>query len=167
MNYLKGIPLVCFLILLITGCSPKKEKVSEPVPVKKTISEYPAVILIKEDGHRFMAADLPAKSIMIFFSPTCDHCQRQAEQIQKNLKGFQGYNLYFISLDTYPLIHQFAKDYKIDSEPNIHFLQADANSVTVSLGYIRTPTILIFNQDRKLVKRFNNITDVNYLFKFL
>src|SRR5580765_1146756 len=88
------------LYLAVTGCASKPEKQSEPkVVAPPEVNELPAVILIEPNGKQFSTRSLSGNTILIFFGASCDHCQREATQIHKNLKSFERYTLYFISMD--------------------------------------------------------------------
>ena len=156
------------LYLAVVGCSSKPGNQAEPnVATTPETNELPAVILIERTGKQFSTRSLPGNSILIFFGASCDHCQREATQIHKNLKSFEHYTLYFISMDPFPVIDQFAQDYRINNQPNIRFMRADGASVSNSLGYLQTPTILVYASNRKLIKRFNGETKVEEILKVL
>lgn len=160
--------LPIMLYLAFMGCASKPGKEAEPkVAATPEVNEFPAVILIERNGKQFSTRSLSGNSILIFFGASCDHCQREAAQIQKNLKRFEYYTLYFISMDPFPVIDQFAKDYGIDNQPNIRFMRADGASVSNSLGYLQTPTILIYSSNRKLIKRFDGETKVEEILKVM
>jgi peroxiredoxin len=155
-------------IILVGACSPKPEKEVETStsPVTEA-NELPDFILIGADGSQFSARTLPGKTLLIFFSADCDHCQREATQIQRNLKAFDGYMLYFISMDPFPVIAKFAATYKINNLRNIAFVRADGGMVFRAMGNMKTPTICIFNGSKKLVKRFDGETRIEEILKFL
>jgi len=156
------------LYLAVMGCASKPEKQAEPKFVAPTeINDLPAVILIERSGKQFSARSLSGKTILIFFGASCDHCQREAPQIHKNLNGFEHHALYFISMDAFPVIDKFALDYGVNNQPNIRFVRADGASVANSLGYLQTPTILIYAANRKLIKRFDGETKVEEILKVL
>jgi cytochrome oxidase Cu insertion factor (SCO1/SenC/PrrC family) len=156
------------LYLAVIGCASKPEKRAESkVVVPPEINDLPAVILIEPNGKQFSTQSLSGNTILIFFGASCDHCQREATQIHNNLKSFERYTLYFISMDPFPVINQFARDYGIDKQPNIRFMRADGASVSNSLGYLQTPTILIYASNRKLIKRFDGETKVEDILKVL
>jgi len=160
--------LTVVLYLVFTGCTSKTEKHTESKAVAPPeINELPLVILIEPTGKQFSTRNLPGNTILIFFGASCEHCQREATQIQKNLKRFERYTLYFISMDPFPVINQFAQEYGMNNRPNIRFMRADGASVSSSLGYLQTPTILIYAANRKLIKRFDGETKVEEILKFL
>ena len=162
--------LVASLYGVMSSCSVKPEKRADPQKVKPEtaeINELPDIILLDQNGKQYSARSLAGNTLLIFFGATCDHCQREATQIHKNLRAFDRYTLYFIALDPFPLINKFAEDYQINNQPNIHFARADGTTVFNSLGNIQTPTILIYAANRKLIKRFDGETKVEEILKLL
>lgn len=155
--------------ILFCSCAPKSEKEKE-VTAKTRMNEItglPNIILMSADGRQFSTNKLPGKTLLIFFSADCDHCQREATQIHENLKAFESYSIYFISLDPFPVIRKFSETYKIDNNPNIFFVRADGQSVFSAMGYMKTPTICIYSANKKLVKRFDGETKIEEILKLL
>ncbi len=146
------------------GCSPAKNKTEENKP---DTNDLPAITLVMITGERVMANTLPGNSIFIFFGPGCDHCQRQAEDMHRQLDTFKNYSLYFIATNPIPEIAHFAETYKLQGYPNIYFAQADGPEVMRVMGPLGVPTIYIYSGERSLVKRFVNETKVDEIAKFL
>ncbi len=160
--------LTAMLALAFMRCASKPQKQAEEQVINQhEVNELPQVILIESSGRQFSTRSLPGNTILIFFGASCDHCQREATQIHVNLKRFEHYTLYFISMDPFPIINQFAQDYGIDNQPNIRFLRADGASVSNALGYLQTPTIFVYGTNRKLIKRFDGETGVEEILKVL
>jgi cytochrome oxidase Cu insertion factor (SCO1/SenC/PrrC family) len=170
MRKLNLLILIVAVSAMAGSCTTKREQKENP-PIQKSkpvpVNELPAVILYEQSGKQFLANSLGGKTVLIFFGATCDHCQREATDIQRNQKGFEHYTLYFVSLDPFPLINQFATDYHLDRQSNIHFVRADGTSVFKELGNIQTPTILIYSESRQLVRRFDGETKVEEILKLL
>jgi cytochrome oxidase Cu insertion factor (SCO1/SenC/PrrC family) len=160
--------LTVMLYLSVMGCASKPEAQKEAKgATQPELNDLPEVVLIEPSGKQFSARSLPGNTILIFFGASCDHCQREATQIHNNIQRFEHYTLYFISMDPFPVINQFAKDYGIANQPNIRFMRADGASVSNSLGYLQTPTILIYAPNRKLIKRFDGETKMEEIVKVL
>ncbi len=159
---------VVALFVTATSCSSKSSKATEQIKeAPREKSDLPNITLIEEDGNQFSSATLSGNTILIFFGADCDHCQREAVQIHKNLKAFESYTLYFISMDPFPVIHKFANAYAISNQPNIRFLRADGRSVFSAMGNMSTPTICIFAGNKRLVKRFDGETKIEEILKLL
>jgi cytochrome oxidase Cu insertion factor (SCO1/SenC/PrrC family) len=154
---------------ILVSCSPKKEKQPEvqTQEAPTEVNELPPIVLIEENGARFSVSGLSGNLVLIFFGADCDHCQREATEIYKNIGGFEHYTLYFVSLDPFPMITRFAKDYKLNTQSNIHFVRAEGSTVFKALGSFPTPTILIYSANKKLVKRFDGETKVEEILKLL
>ena len=160
--------MTVMLSLAFMGCASKPEKQPEAKALAQPeINDLPLVTLIEPNGRQFSTRSLPGNTILIFFGASCDHCQREATQIHKNLKGFERYTLYFISMDPFPVIDKFAQDYNINNQPNIRFMRADGASVSNALGHLQTPTILVYATNRKLIRRFDGETSVEEILKVL
>jgi peroxiredoxin len=158
---------MAMLALLLTACNAPTKKAPETKVIEQPkINDLPGVIVIEESGKQFLAKELPGNSILIFFGATCDHCQREARAIHDHLTGFSAYQLYFISMDSFQVIHDFAKEYGIANQSNIHFLRADGASVSQVLGYLQTPAIFIYKGYR-ITKRFDGETKVDDILKVL
>lgn len=159
--------IISFLVFIsVISCGqPAARKEAKSAPV--AVNDIPPVTLIEEGGKEFSAKELPGRSILIFFSSECDHCQRETKQIHNHLPAFETYSLHFVSMDAFEVMHKFAADYGVDGKPNIHFLQADGATVSRVLGYIDTPTMFIFDKDRKLVRRFDGETNIDEILRVL
>src|SRR6185369_7753664 len=105
--------------------------------------------------------------ILIFFGPDCDHCQRQAESIRKQLDVFKNYALYFIASSPDAEIIRFAETYQLQGYTNIFFARAEIAEVIDRMGPMSVPGIFIYSADRQLVKKFDGETAVNEIAKFL
>lgn len=130
-------------------------------------NELPAFEMTMASGKKVMANSLSGKSILIFFGPDCDHCQRQAEEIRKNLYLLNGYSLYFVAAHPMDQIIQFAEKFELKDQPDIYFGQVSVGKVTEVLGPMDVPTIYIYSAERVLVKKFVNETPVKEMQPFL
>ena len=159
-SQLTNTPAYLFLVLLslVAACNSSGSKKTDAQNVPPPVNEYPNVLLLDADGKQFSAKDLDGGGILIFFSSSCDHCQREAKDIGQHLDGFKDYHLYFIATDPFNEMEQFANDYGVSGKSNISFLRTDGASVTKALGSINTPTILVYSHDKRLRARFDGET---------
>jgi cytochrome oxidase Cu insertion factor (SCO1/SenC/PrrC family) len=134
--------------------------IPEEKPAQPTASnnDLPAVLpLTKLDGTEVMANTLLGKAILVVFLPDCDHCQREAAEIQKHLSAFKNYTMYFISTANVLEIKQFAEKYKLSGYENVVMAHTEQVYITNSFGYIPTPSLYIYS-DGHLVKDFKGET---------
>src|SRR6187549_3929263 len=144
-----------FCVTLLT-CSKKEGDVQAPVEAAvAAVNEQPSIPLTLLDNTQINVKDLTGKNALIFFQPDCDHCQREAQEFERNLDAFAGTTLYFITSGPMEEIKAFADTYKLNGRPNVHFAFTASLNVLNNHGPISAPSVYIYSGDHKLVKGFN------------
>jgi peroxiredoxin len=154
----------CFVTLLVC-CSNSNEKKQAEIAQAK--NDLPMLEITLNDGSKKSVKDLPGKIALILFFPDCDHCQREAEQIQKNISGFKDYTLYFISSANFEEINHFATTYQLHNYKNVVFARTESQNVLDAFGPIETPTIYLYNKDGKLIETFAGEIAVEVILKYI
>ena len=157
---IRSIFLFCAALILF-NCTPSKK---QDQVVKNDLPDI-TLHLVRGESHK--ATTLPGKVVLIFFGPDCDHCQRQAESILKQLDVFKNYSLYFIASNPEQEIIQFAEKYNLQSYPNIFFARAEVAEVIGKMGPMSVPGIFIYSDEKHLIKKFNGETAIDEIAKFL
>ena len=125
-----------------------------------SVNEQPSIPLVLLDNTQVNVKDLKGKNALVFFQPDCDHCQREAQEFERNLEAFTGTTLYFITSGPMEEIKAFADTYKLSGHSNVHFAFTEALNVLNSYGPISAPSVYIYSDDHKLVKGFNGETPI-------
>lgn len=157
-------------MLTVVACNKPQEQVSEMENTSTTpavtVNELPAMNITLLDGSRLSARNLSGKNVIVMFQPDCDHCQREAKQIQENIGAFKTYQVYFVSSATGDELKKFASEYKLDSYSHIHFGSTTVEEIISSLGQIDAPSVYIYDNG-KLRQKFNGETDITEITKHL
>jgi peroxiredoxin len=151
------------------SCSAQK-KDKENTTTTSAVAEktdLPNLVMTLPDGKKQSAQQLKGKVILILFQPDCDHCQREAWQIQENIKAFAAYELYFISSSSFDQIKQFASEYKLNNHSNVHFATTTVDNVISSFGPIAAPSLYIYAETGKLIQSFNGEVAIEVVKKYL
>jgi peroxiredoxin len=127
------------------------------------VNEYPYMNLESLDGKVQSARDLPGRSILIFFNPDCDHCQREAGMIRDHLDSFGAFSLYFISSDSLETIEQFAEEYGLAGKENVHFARTEVEEVIRNFGPIPAPSMYLYSGKKKLFREFKSETPIDQI----
>jgi peroxiredoxin len=152
-------------IAVIVCCSNSSlQKESEVQQIK---SDLPNLSIQLNDGSKVSVKDLPGKVALILFFPDCDHCQREAAQIQKNINGFKDYTLYFISSASFEEINHFATTYQLHNYKNVVFARTESQNVIDVLGPIETPTLYLFDKNGKLIETFSGEVAIEVVLKYI
>jgi thioredoxin-related protein len=121
--------LPVILLILCLHYQPAAAQTIEPVtPVKEDTALYlrfpvvpPFSIIKVPDSSRFAKADLARKkkTLLIIFSPDCDHCQQETKDIIEAIDKFKKIQIVMASWLPYNEIQKFYTDYNIAAYPNI------------------------------------------------
>jgi cytochrome oxidase Cu insertion factor (SCO1/SenC/PrrC family) len=130
-------------------------------------TDLPNMQLAITDGSRATAKNIQGKAVLVLFQPDCDHCQREAAQIREHLEAFQGYTLYFISDAPPAQLAQFAQEYRLINQPNIHFAQTSIESILQNFGPIDTPSVFIYSDKGMLKKSFIGETPIEQILQHI
>jgi peroxiredoxin len=130
-------------------------------------NDLPALQVTGIDGKNFSAKNLKGKTVIVMYQPDCDHCQREATQIQQNIASFKSYQIYFITTATAAEIKKFAADYKLSTHANVHFGTTTLGNILSTYGPVETPSMYIYNATGGLIKKFNGETDIQIIKKHL
>lgn len=165
MNKKIQISLIFGLIILL-GCSAKPSE-TRPAAVEQDINELPDMVVTLLDSSRVDVKKLSGGTILIFFQPECDHCQRAARAISQNLAALAEKEIYFITSQSLEMSGKFAKEYKLDGNSNVHFSWASMEQVLNNFGPIAAPSVYIYSADHKLIKSFNGDVKIEDLLKYI
>jgi peroxiredoxin len=158
----KVLILIAGIFLMTCSQTKKEDKSKTTAP-----GELPALQLTMLTGEKVRVDSLHGKTVLYFFNPDCDHCQREAKDISEHLDAFQDYKIYFIAAPDSGDMEEFASEYDLSNIPNVFFANAEIPEVVRLMGSIGTPTLYIYGNEGQFVKKFENETDVDEVVKFL
>lgn len=158
------------LTILTAGCqrkpkqAPEKAFIPPPMPPQNDLPAMPVSLL---SGESINLKTLTGKTVLVLFFPDCDHCQREAQAIEKNLAAFDSYQIYFVSSATPEELTAFAQAYQLADKANVHFGTTTSEYVLANFGAISTPSIYIYSAEGKKVTSFNGETAIEVILKYL
>ncbi len=161
-----GAILVALAALFLYKSYEKNDRQAE-IPAAEASSDLPWLPLIAPDSTQYMAKSIRGKAVLILFQPDCDHCQREAVQIEENLHAFKGYDLYFISDAPLDQLEKFAQAYKLGSRDNVHFAHTSVSHILNTYGPVASPSLYIYSEKGKLKKAFNGETPISEIRNYL
>lgn len=103
------------------------------------------------------------KTMIMYFSPDCDHCQHQTEALLKSIDRFKGVQIVMATYQPFEEMTAFYKKYNIGTYPQIH-LGRDTKFFFVPFYQIRDlPYIALYDAKGNLIKTFESTTDIGKL----
>lgn len=90
--------------------------------------------------------------LVMYFSPDCDHCQHQTEDILANMSKLKNVQIVMASYQPLDEIRRFRIRYKLDQYPNIHIGRDTQYFIPSFFGITSLPYLAIYNKKGDLVK---------------
>lgn len=103
------------------------------------------------------------KLIFIYFSPTCEHCQKEMQAIIANRKKLNKVKIFMVTNDPFSDLKTFYEKYHLQNEPNIFAGKDYEYSFYKQFLPSAVPYIAIYNGNKYLIKVYKEETSVNSL----
>jgi thioredoxin-related protein len=117
----------------------------------------PFNIIKVPDSSHFTKDDLSKKkaTIIIIFSPDCDHCQHATKELTANIKLFKKAQIIMASPLEYSYLKKFYEEYKIADHPNI-IVGRDPSYFFGTFFQVRSfPAIFVYDKKGNFIKSFD------------
>ena len=162
------------LIFIITGlffCLGVYSQSDSTQPPYKRYPTFPPVkLLLPGKTTYFTKDDIPKKtaSLLIVFSPMCEHCQHETAEIIKNIDKFKDVEIVMATMMPYDSMMSFREKYELTKYENIVVGQ-DTQYLLPSFYMIRNlPFLALYDKKKELIRVFEhsmNIEEVIEAFK--
>jgi thioredoxin-related protein len=118
-----------------------------------------ATYLTKDDLHK------NRKTIVMYFSPDCEHCKHQTEAILADFKGFRNIDIVMATYQPFADMKEFNQHYKIYEHPNI-LIGRDEKFVLPPFYRIRNlPYLALYDRKGNLITTFEGTQKADTLLK--
>jgi peroxiredoxin len=130
--------------------------------------QLPAVSFTRLDGKTINLKELGAgkKTIVIYFSPDCDHCQYEAKAIKAQIDQFSGAVICMITRADSSQAAAFAATYQLEHEP-VHICTDHEGAFYRQFGMVSVPSIFIYDVNGDLKKHFSGEVKIESLIKYI
>lgn len=98
------------IIFSFTQCNMRK---SEPLPAFN--------ILLLDSSTIINTASISEENafVLLYFSPDCDHCQREIKDLLRNMDKVKNTKFYFVTSNRFEELKAFNNEYNLTNYPNI------------------------------------------------
>ena len=147
-----------FLVLLCLCCKLSIGQ-NDTSKTKPLYTQYPLPqfsVLLTDSATWYTKNDLPKKkkTIIMLFSPDCDHCKHETELIKKNIKQLANTQVVMITTLPFDKMVQFYKDFDLAKFKNIT-VGRDTRFFFPNYFKIHyLPFLAIYDKKYKLLKTF-------------
>lgn len=136
------------------------------IPAPKPKSPIPQLQLLQLDSTTLTNGQLKKEpTIIMYFSPTCDHCQHQVNDMIADMKDLSHYQIILATYQPFDEIADFYKEYKLDRFANIK-IGRDVNFKLPPYYNIRSlPYLALYTKTGELITTFEGNVKVEKLIK--
>lgn len=155
--------LLFFSLVIAAGCSRAQTHDAAGAAM-------PPYRILKTDSTFATPANLKhKKTLLIYFSPDCPHCQHLTAEIKQKIKQLSDTQIVMITWSNnfdIRAIKDFVRDYGLKKYPNI-IVGTEGYTYTVQKYFMieTTPYIAVYNSDKKLVKGYSKAPSIDELIK--
>jgi thiol-disulfide isomerase/thioredoxin len=100
-------------------------------------------------------------TVLIFFSPDCEHCQQETEALLKQIDGVKDTRFYFVTIDSIAQMKVFKDYYKLSQYPNITVGKDYSYSFLRFYRIKHTPTIIIYDKSKHQKMYFDGMYPID------
>lgn len=130
------------------------------------IERMPSIVLKDLDGADFDTGSLSGTgrgTVIICFSPDCDFCGMESEEIVKNHKSLSGCNLLFVTPAQEDEVFSFLTDHPIDAIPGVKILMDLSGKFFRTFSVTAPPVCLIYDEQMRLSARHKGVISVDQI----
>ena len=146
--------LIIFSFILVSDTYSQSDTIQ---PLYKRFPTFPPVKLLLPDSvSYFTKNDLKKKSavMLMVFSPTCEHCQHETEEIIKNIDQFKGIQIIMATMMPFDSMMSFRKRYQLSHFDNI-IMGQDMQFFLPSFYMMHNlPFLAFYNRKKELISVF-------------
>lgn len=158
---MKQLPIVLFLLFSFGKLFAQSDSLE---PAYKRFPNIPPFTLIAQDSSSITRDNIPKhkKVLIMYFSPDCNHCQHQTEDILKSMNDFKNIEIVMATYQPFEEMVAFYKKYDLAKYPNI-IIGRDATFFFPPFYKMQNlPYLALYNKKGDLITTFegNRKTEV-------
>ena len=126
----------------------------------------PPIHLLKLDSASYLSKDdikKNRKTIIMFFSPDCEHCKHQTEAILADFKDFKDIEIVMATYQPFSEMKDFNTHYRIFDHPNIHLGRDEKYTLPPFYRIRNLPYLALYDKKGKLITTFEGTQKVETL----
>lgn len=152
---------VIYLVYSINSTIENKEELA------MHLQTIPSFSLKSLSGNTVNESDLKGKkSIIIYYGIDCSFCESEALQLKENKDKIEDFNILMVAQNTLDEQTEFRDRFDLKDD-NFHFVYDEDKSFYNSYGIVGTPTILLYNENGRLLKKLNGSASMDIILEHL
>ena len=167
--------LIAFSFCLILSAQPKlpNQPATDPANAEAPFMKFPTIppfkLLALDSSTYLTPADLKKgrKTIVMFFSPDCEHCKHQTEAILADWQAFKDLNIVMATYQPFEEMKEFNTHYKMGEHSNVK-IGRDEKFVLPPFYKIHSlPYMALYDKKGNLITTFEGTQKIDVLLNAL
>lgn len=167
-----------YLIVLVLACShflfaqqPQQPTAATPPQDQAPYLKYPTIPpfhLLKLDSTTYLTKDDIKKhrrTIVMFFSPDCDHCKHQTESILADFADFKDIEIVMATYQPFSEMKEFNTHYRLFEHPNIKIGRDEKFFLAPFYKIRNLPYLALYDKKGNLITTFEGTQKVETIVK--
>jgi len=152
--------VIFFVLCLFVACQ-WKSKGQETLPAFD--------LLLKDSVTHFNTSAINSGSpiVLMYFSPDCEHCQKETEGIIQNMDSLKHVRFYLVTNDPIERMQVYDKMYKLDKYPNIILGRDYKYFFPVHFKNAAPPYLVVYDRHKVIKAVFTGETSAGQLIAFI
>lgn len=145
--------------------APQQQAADQQAPYLR-FPTIPPFHLLKLDSATYLTKDdirRHRRTIVMFFSPDCDHCKHQTESILADFKHFKDVEIVMATYQPFGELKEFNTHYRIFEHPNIKMGRDEKFFLAPFYKIRNLPYLALYNKNGDLVTTFEGTQKVETL----
>lgn len=151
--------IIFTLCFLVCACVSNAQARRDSLPAYKSIPTIPPFkLMLVPDSSAFTKYDLKKKkpTVIIIFSPDCDHCLHATRDLLTNYKLFSKAQIVMATSLSFTHIQKFYRDFKIAEFPNIRVGLDNSYFLNTFYNVKSYPAIFVYDKKGKFKAFFDS-----------
>ncbi|AEI50721.1 TlpA family protein disulfide reductase [Runella slithyformis] len=136
--------------------------------IETKMQQLPTISLRGLDSTAVTLTQKHQPTVLFYFDPHCEHCQHEATELKKQSQAFKNAQLLWLSTERLWVLRSFEKEYALQKTiPSLTIAQISPQDADKQFGFRTVPTVLIYNADGNLAKKYVGETKMEAIIKYL
>ena len=105
--------------------------------------------------------------VLLYFSPDCEHCQKETESILQHMSAMKDAQFYFVTNDPFDRLKDFKGYYKLDKYPNIILGRDEQFFLLRHFKGIYPPYLVLYDRQKRQRAAYQGDTPVDTIISFV
>lgn len=162
--------LLCLLVAATASMVHAQEQEYDTIPpYQKDSLHLPRFTILKTDSTYMNDRSIPEGKpvVIVYFTPTCGHCQITAEAFSKKMKEMRHIYFVWVSYSALPEVKEFAANFSLQQFNNL-VIGRDPNYAIPSFYKVNyTPYMALYNAQHHLVQTWEKGTEPDTIISLL